>query len=76
MPIKPPNQKSRVRDRPTYFGHRESNRTKDYRYYNESPQTYKTDREDRIFDTKGFKQKLREAAEGFSKRINPYKKKK
>jgi hypothetical protein len=55
-------------------GHRERNVIRDYRYHNESPSTYKTDREDRIFDTKGFKDKLNEVQKEFSKKTNKLKK--
>lgn len=54
----------------TRNGEAGGNSARDYRYYNESPQSYKTDREDRIFDTKGFKDKIKEVTDEFNKKSN------
>ena len=49
-----------------YHGNRAQNR----KQYNESPSTYKTDRQDRLFDTEGFKRAIEEAGKIFKKKTN------
>ena len=87
MPIKPPNQSSKVYEKNTvgprgFSGKRLRDYKKDYRQYNEDPTTYKGNREtaspksDRqpIYDTRGFKDALDKVQREFGSRINPDKK--